>query len=70
MGDTDQLSRPLTDGLAIQVSDAVFRYNVVDMVAAGDHARPGFEHAGDPSDGRSIFQHGRAWKSNDGDTTF
>ena len=41
MGDTDQLSRPLTDGLSVQVGDAVFRYNVVDMVTTGDHAGPG-----------------------------
>ena len=70
MRNTDELLRPLSDGLAIQVGHTIFRDHIMHVVTAGDHARALFEHGSDTCDKRSIAQCSRAWQCDDRHAAF
>src|SRR5689334_909966 len=54
MGDAGERLGALADGLAPEVGDAVFGYDVVDVAAARHHPRPLFEGGLDAAD-RSVL---------------
>ena len=65
MRNPDELLGALTDGLGVQIGNAVFGDHITDVVAAGNHAGAMFEHGGNARDRRPILEGCGARERND-----
>lgn len=62
MGNRDQRLGSLAQSLAVEIRDSILGYHVVDIGAAGDHARAGVQNGANAGD-CAVFRSG--WERDD-----